>query len=40
MNYVVMVSIVDSQREVLLDASGTNVWSGQTVQSLNSQGVT
>ncbi|KAI5833165.1 peptide transporter MTD1 [Schizophyllum commune Tattone D] len=39
-NYVVMVSIVDSQREVLLDASGTNVWSGQTIQSLNSQAVT
>ncbi|KAL1661418.1 peptide transporter MTD1 [Schizophyllum commune] len=39
-NYVVMISIVDAQREVLLDASGTNVWSGQTIQSLNSQAVT
>ena len=35
-----MISIVDAQREVLLDASGTNVWSGQTIQSLNSQAVT
>jgi OPT family oligopeptide transporter len=39
-NYVVMVSIVTSQREVLLDPVGTNVWSGQYVQSLNSQAVT
>ncbi|KAI0316557.1 oligopeptide transporter [Amylostereum chailletii] len=39
-NYVVMVSIVTAQREVLLDPIGTNVWSGQTVQSLNSNAVT
>ncbi|OCH87394.1 oligopeptide transporter [Obba rivulosa] len=39
-NYVVMVSIVDAQREILLDPRGTNVWSGQYPQSLNSAAVT
>ncbi|KZV74603.1 OPT superfamily oligopeptide transporter [Peniophora sp. CONT] len=39
-NYVVMNSIVSAQREILLDPIGTNVWSGQTVQSLNSNAVT
>ncbi|KZV61284.1 OPT superfamily oligopeptide transporter [Peniophora sp. CONT] len=39
-NYVVMNSVVSAQREVLLDPIGTNVWSGQTVQSLNSNAVT
>ncbi|KII87915.1 hypothetical protein PLICRDRAFT_176672 [Plicaturopsis crispa FD-325 SS-3] len=39
-NYVVMISIVDAQRDILLDPVGTNVWSGQTVQSLNSAAVT
>ncbi|KAH9913913.1 OPT oligopeptide transporter protein-domain-containing protein, partial [Fomitopsis serialis] len=29
-------SIVDAQRDILLSPEGTNVWSGQTVQSLNS----
>ena len=35
-----MVSIVTAQRDLLLDPIGTNVWSGQTVQSLNSNAVT
>ncbi|KAK7022840.1 hypothetical protein VNI00_016921 [Paramarasmius palmivorus] len=39
-NYIVMITVVDSQREVLLDPRGTNVWSGQSVQSLNSAAVT
>jgi len=39
-NYVVMISVVDAQREILLDPRGTNVWSGQVVQSLNSAAVT
>ncbi|KAF9525053.1 oligopeptide transporter [Crepidotus variabilis] len=39
-NYVVMVSVVDAQREVLLSPTGTNVWSGQVTQSLNSAAVT
>jgi hypothetical protein len=39
-NYVVMISVVDAQREILLDPVGTNVWSGQVTQSLNSAAVT
>ncbi|PPQ87336.1 hypothetical protein CVT25_002085 [Psilocybe cyanescens] len=37
---VVMVSVVDAQREILLSPTGTNVWSGQYPQSLNSAAVT
>ncbi|KAH9941508.1 oligopeptide transporter [Amylocystis lapponica] len=39
-NYVVMISIVDAQRDILLRPIGTNVWSGQYVQGLNSAAVT
>ncbi|KAL4072458.1 OPT oligopeptide transporter protein-domain-containing protein [Scleroderma yunnanense] len=39
-NYAVMVSIVNSERDTLLSSTGTNVWSGQIVQSLNSDAVT
>jgi hypothetical protein len=39
-NYIVMTVVVDSQREILLKPKGTNVWSGHTVQSLNSGAVT
>ncbi|PIL26670.1 transporter [Ganoderma sinense ZZ0214-1] len=39
-NYVVMVSVVDAQRDILLDPIGTNIWSGQYPQSLNSAAVT
>ncbi|KAF8888579.1 oligopeptide transporter [Infundibulicybe gibba] len=39
-NYVVMISIVDAQRDILLSPTGTNVWSGQVPQSLNSAAVT
>ncbi|PCH44332.1 peptide transporter MTD1 [Wolfiporia cocos MD-104 SS10] len=39
-NYAVMVSIVDAQREILTSPLGTNVWSGQYVQSLNSAAIT
>jgi hypothetical protein len=35
-----MVSITGSQREILLDPIGDNVWSGQEVQSLNSEAIT
>ncbi|KAF9492268.1 oligopeptide transporter [Pleurotus eryngii] len=38
-NYIVMVSVVDSQRDVLLRPNGSNVWSGQSVQMLNSAAV-
>ncbi|TFK71693.1 oligopeptide transporter [Pluteus cervinus] len=39
-NYVVMISIVDAQHDVLMDPIGNNVWSGQYVQQLNSAAVT
>ncbi|KAG9126508.1 hypothetical protein FRC07_003176 [Ceratobasidium sp. 392] len=39
-NYAVMASITSSRREILLDPIGTNVWSGATVQSMNSAAVT
>ncbi|KAH7887105.1 OPT oligopeptide transporter protein-domain-containing protein [Phlebopus sp. FC_14] len=39
-NYFVMVSVVDAQRDILISPQGTNVWSGQTIQSLNSEAVT
>jgi len=35
-----MISVVDAQREILLNPTGTNVWSGQMTQSLNSAAVT
>ncbi|TDZ31976.1 Oligopeptide transporter 4 [Colletotrichum spinosum] len=40
LNYAVMTTIVTNQREILLDAKGNNVWSGSTMQSLNSQAIT
>ncbi|KAL4866984.1 hypothetical protein BDV12DRAFT_198714 [Aspergillus spectabilis] len=40
LNYVVMITIVSNQREILLDPIGNSVWSGSTVQSLNSQAIT
>lgn len=40
LNYAVMTTIVTNQREVLLDPIGNNVWSGATVQSLNSDAIT
>ena len=40
LNYVVMKSVIDGNREILLDVQGTNVWSGQQVQSYNSAAIT
>jgi len=37
---VVMVSVVNSQRDTILSPTGTNVWSGQVIQTLNSNAVT
>ena len=37
---VIMVSVVNSQRDTLLSPTGTNVWSGQVIQTLNSNAVT
>jgi hypothetical protein len=35
-----MVSITGSQREILLDPKGNNIWTGLGVQSLNSNAIT
>ena len=40
LNYVVMTTIVTNKREILLDPKGNSVWSGSTIQSLNTQAVT
>jgi hypothetical protein len=36
-SYIIMDTITTNQREILLSIEGTNVWSGQTVQTYNSQ---
>jgi len=36
-SYIIMESITTNQREILLSIEGTNIWSGQTVQTYNSQ---
>ncbi|CDO68155.1 hypothetical protein BN946_scf184938.g7 [Trametes cinnabarina] len=40
LNYVVMQSVIDGNREILLAVQGTNTWSGQQVQSYNSNAIT
>jgi len=35
-NYALMNSITDNQRDILLSIQGTNIWSGQVIQSFNS----
>lgn len=35
-NYALMSSITTQQREILLSIQGTNIWSGQVIQSFNS----
>ncbi|KAK7016289.1 OPT superfamily oligopeptide transporter [Favolaschia claudopus] len=37
--FVLMNSIIDNQREILLSVEGTNIWSGQQPQQYNSQAV-
>ncbi|KAG2138132.1 OPT oligopeptide transporter protein-domain-containing protein [Suillus cothurnatus] len=39
LNYVMMNSIIDNQREILLSVQGTNIWSGQQPQMYNSQAI-
>ncbi|KAG6376476.1 OPT oligopeptide transporter protein-domain-containing protein [Boletus reticuloceps] len=39
LNYFLMNSIIDSQREILLSIEGTNIWSGQQPQQYNSQAI-
>lgn len=35
-NYILMSSITTNQRDILLSIQGTNIWSGQVIQSFNS----
>jgi len=39
LNFVIMKTVLSSQRDVLRDVQGTNVWSGQQVQSYNSAAI-
>ncbi|KAI1003041.1 hypothetical protein K3495_g5166 [Podosphaera aphanis] len=39
LNYVVMSSVTTNQRETLLSIQGTNIWSGQVIQSFNSNAI-
>ncbi|GJN93053.1 hypothetical protein Rhopal_006098-T1 [Rhodotorula paludigena] len=37
---IIMKQVIGAQRELLLDIQGSNIWSGQQVQSFNSQAIT
>ncbi|KAI0732700.1 OPT oligopeptide transporter [Fomitopsis betulina] len=39
LNYVMMLSIIDAQREALLSIAGTRLWSGQNAQAYNSNAI-
>ena len=39
LNYVMMLSIIDAQREALLSIAGTRLWSGQNAQTYNSNAI-
>ncbi|KAN0125414.1 oligopeptide transporter, partial [Lactarius tabidus] len=39
LNYIMMNSIIDNQRDILLSVEGTNIWSGQQPQQYNSQSI-
>lgn len=40
LNYAVMTTIVTNQREILRDPKGNHIWSGVTVQKMNSEAIT
>ncbi|KAF8200156.1 peptide transporter MTD1 [Pholiota molesta] len=39
LNYIIMKVIISTHREILLDVQGSNIWSGQQVQSFNTDAV-
>ena len=39
LNFAIMKSVLANNREILLDVQGSNVWSGQQVQSYNSAAI-
>ena len=38
-NYIMMLSIIDNQAEVLTSIEGCNIWSGQDIQAFNTLAV-
>lgn len=38
-NWIMMITIVDNQADILSAIQGTNIWSGQNIQILNSSGI-
>lgn len=40
LNYLIMIIIIENQREILIDPIGNNVWSGSTVQTINTSSIT
>ncbi|KAK0433031.1 OPT oligopeptide transporter [Armillaria borealis] len=39
LNFVIMRTVISSHREILKDVQGSNIWSGQQVQSYNSDAI-
>lgn len=39
LNFILMNTIIDNQRDILLSVEGTNIWSGQQPQQYNSQAI-
>lgn len=39
LNYIIMKSVLSAQSEILRDVQGSNVWSGQQIQSFNSDAI-
>ncbi|SJL14148.1 related to peptide transporter [Armillaria ostoyae] len=39
LNFVIMRTVISSHREILMDVQGSNIWSGQQVQSYNSDAI-
>jgi len=39
LNYVIMQTVVNNEREILLSNEGTRVWSGQQIQSFNANAI-
>ena len=39
LNFAIMRTVLSSHREILLDVQGSNIWSGQQVQSYNSDAI-
>ncbi|KAI0797406.1 OPT oligopeptide transporter [Irpex lacteus] len=39
LNFLIMRTVIDAHRPILLDVQGSNIWSGQQVQSYNSDAI-